>query len=427
LKSAVIKDPYKMNHTDASLALDIENIKQIPIVPTMLEVICRATGMGFAAIARVTQDRWIACDVRDEIGFGLVSGGELKVETTICNEIRDMQEAVVIDDVDKSETYRDHHTPKLYGLQSYISYPIIKKNGDFFGTLCAIDPNPAELNNPKIMGMFKLFVELISFHLQSTDLLERSNIAVKELSRQLTDSRDENRQYRYISDHNLQEPLRKIRMFSNMLVTATDNKDSLKTKDYALKINSSAQRFSMMIKDLSDFSDLDYQKKSFEKVDLNRVVNDVRRQLFDRHDEQHTLFESDPLPAIWGIPLQIEQLFYHLIHNAVKFSKKNETLHLRVKVNDISAKQRDHDLPEEANSQYVEIRLEDNGIGIQKSQLEKIFDIFSHLPQNQIPEGKGVGLAYCRKIVRNHSGTITATSEPDSGTVISIVLPVIKD
>lgn len=416
-----------MKYTDASLALDIENIKQIPIVPTMLEVICRATGMGFAAIARVTQDRWIACDVRDEVGFGLVSGGELKIETTICNEIRDMREAVVIDHVDKSDLYRNHHTPKIYGLQSYISFPIIKKNGDFFGTLCAIDSNPAELNNPKIIGMFSLFVELISFHLQSADLLERSNVAVKELSRQLTDSMDENRQYRYISDHNLQEPLRKIRMFSNMLVNAADTNDNFKTKDFASKINSSAQRFSMMIKDLSDFSDLDYQQKSFEKVDLNKVMADVWVQLSDNLVEKNATFDSDLLPSIQGIPLQIEQLFYHLIHNAVKFSKKDRPLHLQIQTKSIPLIHTDHDLAEQPDVKYAEIRLEDNGIGIEKSQLEKIFDIFSQLPNEHVPEGKGVGLAYCRKIVRNHGGTITAQSESDTGTIFSIVLPVISE
>lgn len=416
-----------MNYTDASLALDIENIKQIPIVPTMLEVICRSTGMGFAAIARVTQNRWIACDVRDEIGFGLVSGGELKIETTICNEIRDMRQAVVIDHVDKSEVYHNHHTPKLYGLQSYISYPIIKKNGDFFGTLCAIDPNPAELNNPKIMGMFNLFAELISFHLQSADLLERSNVAVKELSRQLTDSLDENRQYRYISHHNLQEPLRKIRMFSNMLVNATDTNDTHRTKDFALKINSNAQRFSMMIKDLSDFSDLDHQKQSFEKIDLNKVITDVRVQLRDNMEEKNATFDSDTLPSIQGIPSQIERLFYHLIHNAIKFSKKDKPLHLRVTTKPIPAKKTDHALTEQADLPYAEIRLEDNGIGIEKSQLEKIFDIFSQLPHAQIPEGKGVGLAYCRKIVRIHGGAITAESESDTGAIFSIVLPVITE
>ena len=106
-----------------------------------LEVICRTTGMGFAAVARVTQDRWIACAVCDEIAFGLLPGEELDVKTTIGDEIRDSGRAVVIDHVAESELLHDHHTPRMYGLQSYISMlPIVLPNGAFFGTLCAIDP-----------------------------------------------------------------------------------------------------------------------------------------------------------------------------------------------------------------------------------------------------------------------------------------------
>ena len=152
--------------TKASIIKDIERVRQIPIVPTLLEVICKSTGMGFAAIARVTDESWVACGVRDEIAFGLKEGGELKLETTICNEIRCNRESVIIDHVEKSERYAHHHTPKMYGFQSYISMPIILKSGEFFGTLCAIDPKPAVLQNAKTIGMFSLFAELIAFHLE---------------------------------------------------------------------------------------------------------------------------------------------------------------------------------------------------------------------------------------------------------------------
>ena len=167
---------------------DIERIKQIQIVPTMLDVICKSTGMGFAAIARVTELSWVACSVRDEISFGLEPGGELVLETTICNEIRSTRESVVIDHVEKSEVYGNHHTPKLYGFQSYISVPIILKNGELFGTLCAIDPKPALLENAKTLGMFNLFAELIAFHLDGIIKLEESNVALKALDKQLSET-----------------------------------------------------------------------------------------------------------------------------------------------------------------------------------------------------------------------------------------------
>jgi GAF domain-containing protein len=152
---------------DPDIWTDVDAINRIPMVPKMLEVICRVTGMGFAAVARVTHDKWVACSVRDEIAFGLEPGGELQLETTICREIRHSGKAVVIDHVAQDGVYAHHHTPEKYGFQSYISVPIICKDGSFFGTLCAIDPRPAKLNNIETIGMFQLFTELISFHLNA--------------------------------------------------------------------------------------------------------------------------------------------------------------------------------------------------------------------------------------------------------------------
>ena len=144
---------------------ELDAIAAIPAVDTILEVVCRTTGMGFAAIARVTDDRWVCCAVKDNIAFGMKPGSELKVETTICDQIRASRELVVIDHVTEDRTFHSHPTPAMYGFQSYISVPIVLSDGAFFGTLCAIDPRPNTLNNPAVLGMFKLFAELVGFHL----------------------------------------------------------------------------------------------------------------------------------------------------------------------------------------------------------------------------------------------------------------------
>lgn len=411
-------------HSD-SLSRDIENVKQIPIVSTMLEVVCRTTGMGFAAIARVTQDKWIACSVRDEILFGLEPGGELPIETTICNEIRDAQQAVIIDDVTTDVMYANHHTPKIYGFKSYISVPIFLKNGEFFGTLCAIDPNPAKLNNAKTIGMFKLFTDLISFHLHSIDLIEKSNEAVLDMNRQLTESLDQNRQYQHISSHNLQEPLRKIRMFSSLLIDAAEIHDTEKAKNLALKINVSAQKFSMMIKDLSDFSEL--TDTSFEPVDVNKIISDVCAQLNPEMEAKNAQINVSKIPIIQAVPFQMEQLFYHLIHNGIKFSKKDDTPVINLEAKMLSREEAAKLVPTARGSEFVEIVMEDNGIGIEKSQLENIFDMFSQLPYDKTPKGRGIGLSYCRKIIRNHNGSIIAQSESGIGTRFRIILPVSRN
>ena len=147
------------------LTQEIDLIAEIAAVPKILDVVCRMTGMGFAAVARVTDDRWIACSTLDLIGFGLESGGELELKSTICEEIRDHRQPVVIDDVAQDDCYRDHHTPLRYGLRSYISVPIVLDDGSFFGTLCAIDPKPAKPSSPEILSAFELFAGMIALEI----------------------------------------------------------------------------------------------------------------------------------------------------------------------------------------------------------------------------------------------------------------------
>jgi PAS domain S-box-containing protein len=148
---------------------DVATIAAIEVVPTILEVVCRTTGMGFAAVARVTEDRWVACGVRDEIDFGLKPAGELKVETTICHEVMQAGSETVIDHVSSDLAFCNHPTPALYGFESYVSMPITLPDGTFFGTLCAIDPRPHRVNTPEIVGMFRMFAQLIGFHIDTHD------------------------------------------------------------------------------------------------------------------------------------------------------------------------------------------------------------------------------------------------------------------
>ena len=163
---------------------DLDAIARIDAVPLILDVLCRSTGMGFAAIARVTEDRWVICRTRDQIAFGLPPGGELKVETTICQEVRNKRAPVAIDHVAEDAEFRTHLTPAMYGFQSYVSMPIIRKNGAFFGTLCAIDPRPAKVNTPEVIGTFRLFAELIAFHLDADERLAAAD-AVRLLNEKL--------------------------------------------------------------------------------------------------------------------------------------------------------------------------------------------------------------------------------------------------
>jgi GAF domain-containing protein len=130
-------------------------------IRAILAEVSRITNMGFVAVARVTEDRWIACQVRDDMEFGLGPGDELEIETTICNEVRQCGETIVIDHVDADPEWRTHPVPALYGFQSYVSVPIYLSDGSFYGTLCAIDPNPRALSPGPTVAVLERHAERI--------------------------------------------------------------------------------------------------------------------------------------------------------------------------------------------------------------------------------------------------------------------------
>jgi signal transduction histidine kinase len=157
-----------------STSSQIENIALIGSVERILEVICRISNMGFAAIAEITGERWVACKVRDEAGLGIAVGDELNMNATFCQDVRTSGKGVAIDDTERDAVYCTSPLPAQFGFRSYISIPIVLADGSFFGTLCAIDRNPAKVNTPEIISMFTLFAELIAFHLDAQNNFVKS-------------------------------------------------------------------------------------------------------------------------------------------------------------------------------------------------------------------------------------------------------------
>ena len=292
---------------------DIAAVQGIAAVPRILEVVCRSTGMGFAAVARVTEQRWVCCAVRDEIEFGLVPGGELEVETTLCHEIRQSREAVVIDNVAEDTIYCGHHTPTKYGFQSYISMPIILSDGTFFGTLCAIDPRPARLDTPQTIGMFKLFSELIATHLEAADRLAVTEARLLS-ERETSELRE---QFIAVLGHDLRNPLASIAAGTRML-TKEDQKEP--AGEILGLMQKSVARMSALIDNVLDFArgrlgsgiTLKRSPQSLEPV-LNQVIAELRAGSPGRKIE--TTF--DLTRAVDCDGGRIAQLFSNLLGNAV--------------------------------------------------------------------------------------------------------------
>ena len=191
---------------------DIRRISSIHEVPLILEACRAATGMGFTAIARVTEDRWITCASLDHVGFGLLPGDELDVSSTLCHEVRACRDTIAIPDVDASEVYRAHHTPRRYGFKSYISVPIIRGDGSFWGTLCAIDPEPRAFG-PQVSATFQLFAQLLAHELDREEELE-SGRAVLASERDTARLREE---FIAIVGHDLRNPIAAVSAGLSML------------------------------------------------------------------------------------------------------------------------------------------------------------------------------------------------------------------
>jgi signal transduction histidine kinase len=299
---------------------DIDAVQRIDAVPRILEVVCRTTGMGFAAVARVTEDHWVCCAARDEIKFGLEPGGELKVETTICDEIRNSGNPVVIDRVAGDETYCQHPTPAMYGFQSYISMPIVLANGMFFGTLCAIDPRPAKLNNPETIGMFKLFAELIATYLGA---IERLSETQESLAGEKRDA-EFREQFIAVLGHDLRNPLASIQAAVRLL---RKDQPSDKAGEIFDMMQHSVTRMAKLVDNVMDFARgrlgsglaLDLSSQDLEPV-LNQVIGELRSG-FPHATVESRLSLSKPIRYDRA---RIGQLCSNLVANAMTHGEKGK-------------------------------------------------------------------------------------------------------
>lgn len=385
---------------------DIAAISSIAAVPSILEVVCRTTGMGFAAVARVTEDRWVACGVRDEIAFGLQPGGELKIETTICNEIRDHREMVVIDHVDADPVYCRHHTPATYGLQSYISMPIILPDGTFFGTLCAIDPRPHVVNTPAITGMFKLFAELIAFHLDAHQKLADSAARlVGEL--QNTEIRE---QFIAVLGHDLRNPLASIHSGLRMVLKSDD---MAKVRTLATMMQSSVSRMSRLIDDVLDFARgrlgggfiLERGSETNLKPALEQVIGELQTAHPDREIRTALRFDG----VIDCDPARIAQMASNLIANALRHGAEDGPVTVEA-----------HRYPD-----YFELTVSNAGEPIPSGIMAELFKPFVRASARANQQGLGLGLYICSQIAKAHAGTLDAISTSE-GTTFRFRMPLTR-
>jgi signal transduction histidine kinase len=376
---------------------DIKSIQNIGAVPTILETVAAITGLGFVCIARVTQDSWHACAVLDKLNFGLKAGGELDVTTTLCEEVRDSGQPIVIDHVSESAAWRNHHTPRIYGFESYISIPIFRQDGSYFGTLCGLDPKPARLSTPAITSSMTLFAQLISLQMEAdTQLADTRGLLADE--RETAELRE---QFIAVLGHDLRTPLGSILM----AVEVGKRKEPDSTMRSLLDhIGRSAHRISALVDDVVDFTRgrmgggiaLELRREDNLHLAFEQVIDELRGV----HPERRIVARLEPIPTLLCDRGRMGQMLSNLLNNALVHGDPAQPVEVTAR---------------EANG-LLRLTVTNAGPRIPDEVRRQLFKPFWRGSVKVAREGLGLGLFIVSEIARSHGGSIdvvtsdTATS-----------------
>ncbi|HYC86508.1 MAG TPA: CheR family methyltransferase, partial [Chryseosolibacter sp.] len=268
-----------------------------------------------------------------------------------------------------------------------------------------------------IDGAVLIFVNITAIK-KAEKALEKANADLKELNETLLQSNKELEQFAYITSHDLQEPLRKIQTFADL--TARNILDQDASKKYLEKINQSAIRMSLLIKDILSYSRLTLSNESFCDVSLGNLLKSVVEDFELLIEQKQATVIIDVRHIVRGVPLQLHQLFSNLLSNSLKFCERNPEITIvtaPVSAEEVAG------IPElSPRNEYIRISFSDNGIGFEQEYATKIFTIFQRLHHRKLYAGTGIGLALCKRIVEKHQGTIFASSKIDCGATFTIYL-----
>lgn len=374
----------------------IAAVRGIEAVPTILDTLCRLTGMGFAAVARVTEDRWIACAVHDEIAFGLQPGGELKIETTICHEIRQCGEPVIIDDVAADPGYATHHTPALYGLKSYISMPIVLEDGRFFGTLCAIDPEPAHVSRPEVVNTFRMFASLIGMHLDTHERLRRSEERLLD-ERATAQLRE---QFIAVLGHDLRNPLASVTSGTSLLEREPQTERASRILSMMRK---SADRMAELIENVLDFArgrlggGLSVERRpTYVEPLLAQVVDELQAA----HPKYRVELQCTANQPISCDPRRLAQLASNLVGNAITHGVATEPVRVACGSSD----------------GVFRLSVTNAGPLIPQAARERLFEPFERAAEGSSRDGLGLGLYIASTIAVAHGGMLSVDSTAERTT-----------
>jgi PAS domain S-box-containing protein len=285
-------------------------------------------------------------------------------------------------------------------------------------------------------GVMPVLLSITSLRMaqeHSLNIIVTDLTAIKENTRQLKAKNDELelmnvalelsnhdlQQFASVASHDLQEPLRKIQIFTHLLKEKFYDQLSDLPKQYLEKITSSANRMKVLIVDILNYSRLSAKDNQFEKVDLNGMITELLDDLEFTIKEKNANISVGALPALEVNHGQIRQVFQNLISNAIKFARHGVDPKVQIFCHDSTSEV----MVEDVSKDFVYIHIKDNGIGFEEKYAKSIFNLFEKLHSKDVYEGTGIGLAIAKKIIEKHHGNISVVSAVDVGTEFVISLP----
>ncbi|MCP2025347.1 PAS domain S-box-containing protein [Flavobacterium sp. HSC-32F16] len=260
--------------------------------------------------------------------------------------------------------------------------------------------------------IIKWFGTCTDIHEQKT-VTEKLEILVSERTRELQRSNEDLQQFAHVASHDLKEPVRKIKTFISRLEDNLDGKLDESAKKFIDRIHVASDRMFNMIEGVLAYSKINADQQKPTLVDLKEVLKNIETDLEVPLQKAGGEIYYDDLPVLEGAQVLLYQLFYNLIYNSIKFARND--IPVKVKLSSKRIKEKD--------KESAVITVEDNGIGFDENQAQRIFETFTRLNSKDAYEGTGLGLSLCKKIVERHEGTITAEGKPSAGAVFTIVLP----
>ncbi|SHN43735.1 hypothetical protein SAMN05192549_11846 [Duganella sacchari] len=379
-----------------SLEKDIAAVEKIAAVPTILEAVSEITGLGFVCVARVTANSWHTCAVLDKLGFGLKVGDALDVTTTLCEEVRDTNAAIIIDSVRDSAQYCDHKTPRIYGFQSYFSIPLHRPSGEYFGTLCGLDPNKAELTQSSTTKTLSLFAELISRQLAAESAMRTTQTALSD-EKETSKLRE---QFIAMLGHDIRTPLSTI---SNGTEILKQQAPPAIAPLLAI-MQRSVQRIAALIDDVTDFT----RGRMGGGISLNiRHEKSVAEFLYQAVEELRGVYPGHEIVS--DIPADISllcdgqrmvQLLSNLLKNAIVHGNQAAPVYVNAKI---------------ANGIF-ELAITNSGTAIPEDIQAKLFKPFWKSTTANVSEGLGLGLFIASEIAVSHGGTLEVASSATATT-----------